>query len=67
MLFHDSLEISMSIYDHAEAPRRSIYIFESSGQYIRQNKIQFYKNLKRTKCHIVSMENEFTFSDKLST
>ena len=61
------LEISMPIYDHTEASRRSIYIFANSGQYIRQSKIQFYKNIKRTKCHILSIENELTFNDKLST
>ena len=67
MLFYDSVEISMPIYDHTDASRRSIYIFATSGQYIRQSKIQFYKNIKRTKCHILSIENELTFNDKLST
>ena len=66
-LFHDSLEISMPIYDHTEASRRSIYIFATSGKYIRQSKIQFYNNINRTKCHILSIENELTFNDKLST
>ena len=66
-LFHGFLEISMPIYDHTEASRRSIYIFATIGQYIRQSKIQFYKNVKRTKCHILSIENELTFNDKLPT
>ena len=48
ILFHDSLEISMPIYDHTETSRHSIYIFATSGQYIRQSEIQFYKNIKRT-------------------
>ena len=65
-LFHDSLEISMPIYGHTEASRRSIYIMTTSGQCIRQSKIQFYKNIKRTTCHILLIENELIFNDKLN-
>ena len=31
-VFQDSLEISMSIYDHTKASRRSIHIFATCGQ-----------------------------------